>query len=92
MSEILVVELKSDLESVYKLGGDLLNLLEEKNFEHESIETRDLIGLIKFRLEDICGTLQKDIFNCDYLFTKFKTSGTNQLPGQINWREENGRQ
>lgn len=92
MSEILVVELKSDLESVYKIGGDLLNLLEEKDFKSESSEINELMGLIRFRLEDICGTLQKDIFNCDYLMTKFKTSGVKQFPGQMNWREENGRQ
>jgi hypothetical protein len=92
MSEILVVELKSDLESVYKIGGDLLNLIEEKDFDNQSSETRELIGLIKFRLEDICGTLQKDIFDCDYLMTKFKTAVPKQFSGQINWREENGRQ
>jgi hypothetical protein len=92
MSEVLVVELKSDLESVYKIGGDLLNFLEDKDFKSKNTETRELIGLIKFRLEDMCGTLQKDIFNCDYLMTKFKTSEDTHLPGQLNWREENGRQ
>lgn len=71
MAEVMVVELKSDLESVYKIGGDLLNLLVTKDFRNENRETREVIDLIKFRLEDICGTLQKDIFNCDYLLTKF---------------------
>lgn len=72
MAETIVVELKSDLESVYKIGGDLLNLIMEKDLCKESMDIKDLIDLVKFRLEDICGTLQKDIFNCNYLITKDK--------------------
>lgn len=74
MAEILTTELKSDLENIYKITGDLLNLLETKNFENENREIRELMDLIKFRLMDIDGILQKDIFNCDYLITKIKTS------------------
>jgi len=72
MSDIVTTELKSDLENIYKTTGDLLNYLELKDFEKESGDIRELIGFIKFRLEDIEGTLQKDIFNCDYLDTKTK--------------------
>ncbi len=73
MAEILSTELKSDLENIYKKTGDLLNLLETKDFEKESEEIKEMVSLIKFRLEDIEGTLQKDIYNCDYLITKIKT-------------------
>ncbi len=73
MAEILSTELKSDLENIYKITGDLLNILETKDFDKESEEIKEMLSLIKFRLEDIEGTLQKDIYNCDYLITKIKT-------------------
>jgi hypothetical protein len=73
MAEILTTELKSDLENIYKTTGDLLNLLQAKNFDNEKEEIKELFSLIEFRLEDIGGTLQKDIYNCDYLITKIKT-------------------
>jgi hypothetical protein len=71
MSEIISTELKSDLENIYKITGDISNLIESKDFNQESDEIRELMSLIKFRLEDVSGTLQKDIFNCDYLLTKY---------------------
>jgi hypothetical protein len=74
MTEILSTEFKSDLENIYKITGDLFNLLESKDFNNESEEIQELMSLIKFRLEDISGTLQKDIFNCDYLLTKYVTT------------------
>lgn len=74
MSEIISTELKSDLENIYKITGDLSNLIEARNFNQESDEIRELMSLIKFRLEDVTGTLQKDIFNCDYLLTKYITT------------------
>jgi hypothetical protein len=74
MTEILSTEFKSDLENIEKITGDLLNLLESKDFNNESEEIQELMSLIKFRLEDISGTLQKDIFNCDYLLTKYVTT------------------
>jgi hypothetical protein len=74
MTEILSTEFKSDLENIYKITGDLFNLLESKDFNDESEEIQELMSLIKFRLEDISGTLQKDIFNCDYLLTKYVTT------------------
>jgi hypothetical protein len=73
VAEILSTELKSDLENIYKITGDLLNILEAKDFDKESEEIKEMLSLIKFRLEDIEGTLQKDIYNCDYLITKIKT-------------------
>lgn len=73
MAEILSTELKSDLENIYKKTGDLLNLLETKDFDKESEDIKEMVTLIKFRLADIEGTLQKDIYNCDYLITKIKT-------------------
>lgn len=71
MSEIISTELKSDLENMYKITGDLSNLIEAKNFNQESDEVRELIDHIKYKLEDVVGTLQKDIFNCDYLISKY---------------------
>lgn len=73
MAEMLSTELKSDLENIYKITGDLLNLLETRNFETENEDVRELFSLIKFRLEDMEGTLQKDIYNCDYLITRIRT-------------------
>jgi hypothetical protein len=84
MSEIISTEIKSDLENIYKITGDISNLLEAKDFTEESDEIRELMNLIKFRLEDICGTLQKDIYNCDYLLTKYITATINHSGGNIN--------
>lgn len=78
MSKIVTAELKSDLLSIYKVTGDLINLLETQNFEDSSSEVRELIDLVKFRLMDIGGTLQKDIFNCDYLTSKYNYFMHNQ--------------
>jgi hypothetical protein len=79
MNEIISTELKSDLENIYKTVGDLLNLLQTKDFEGHMTEANELFSLVKFRLADIEGTLQKDIYNCDYLLTKIKTL---QVPGK----------
>jgi hypothetical protein len=68
MAVILEAELQSDLEALYKIAGDLLNEIELYKFEN-----CPLIELVKFRLEDISGTLQKDIFNLRYLSMKTKT-------------------
>jgi hypothetical protein len=72
MAEILSTELKEDLQDVYSKTRNLLDLLQTKNFENESSEMKELMDLIMFRLEDMEGTLQKDVYNCDYLITKFK--------------------
>jgi hypothetical protein len=73
MAEYLTYELKNDMENMYKVTGDLLNMLEEKCFENVSKEVRDTLEEIKAELMDVAGTLQKDIFNCEYLLTKFDT-------------------
>ncbi|RCX16828.1 hypothetical protein DFR58_10955 [Anaerobacterium chartisolvens] len=70
MSEILTTEIKSDLQNIYKATRELLNMLEEKSPEDEGDQIHELLSLIRLRLGDIEGTLQKDIFNCNYLITK----------------------
>ncbi len=72
MPEILTTELKSDLEYIYKKAGDLLTDMQADNNTDDG-EMRALLERVEFTLEDICGTLQKDIYNCDYLITKFRT-------------------
>lgn len=72
MIEIVSTELKSDLLAIYKTSGDLLNELEMRELSCRDGETRELIELIKFRLMDFMGTLQKDIYNFDYLISKSK--------------------
>lgn len=72
MAEVLYTELKSDLEDVYGKARNLLDLLQTRDFGNESNEMKELMNLVMFRLEDMEGTLQKDIYNCDYLITKFK--------------------
>lgn len=73
MAEVLTTELKSDLENIYKIAGDLLNAIDAGDFSKESEEVRKMLDLVKAGLMDIGGTLQKDIFNCDYLITKIRT-------------------
>ncbi len=68
MAVILEAEIQSDLEALYKITGDLLNEIELHKYEN-----CPLIDLVKFRLEDIGGTLQKDIFNLRHLSMKTKT-------------------
>ncbi|MDP4179952.1 MAG: hypothetical protein Q8942_02545 [Bacillota bacterium] len=67
MSLIIGTELKSDLEHLYKITGDILTLID---MEADQLDEIDIQGYIRLRLLDINGTLQKDIFNCDYLITK----------------------
>ena len=71
MPELLTTELKSDLERIYKITGDILNTLDSGDIRCEG---DGALEQIKFNLMDIGGTLQKDIFNCDYLITKCKAS------------------
>ncbi len=72
MAEVLSTELKNDLENVYKTVEDLLNLLDTRDFGKENGDMREFISQVRFRLEDMEGTLQKDIYECDYLITKIK--------------------
>ncbi|MDP4092028.1 MAG: hypothetical protein Q8920_01555 [Bacillota bacterium] len=57
---------------IYKKAGDLLDYLDERCVECSNIELKDIMETIKFRLMDITGTLQKDIYNCDYMISKEK--------------------
>jgi hypothetical protein len=75
MPELLTTELKSDLERIYGLTGEILNALESGDIRCEAGRSDDTLERIKFNLMDIGGTLQKDIFNCDYIITKLRTAG-----------------
>lgn len=70
MAAIIETEIRSDLEALYKITGDLLNEIERKQIEH-----CPMMEIVKFRLEDISGTLQKDIFNLRYISMKEKSGG-----------------
>lgn len=70
MPELLATELKSDLERMYKITGDILNALESGGVSCMDGESGAMLERIKFSLMDIGGTLQKDIFNCDYILAK----------------------
>lgn len=60
-------ELHSDLENIYKIAGDLLNDVELNtigDYPHDSLrDDHELLERIRFSLEDITGTLQKDLHN-----------------------------
>jgi hypothetical protein len=70
MPEVITTELKSDLERIYKITGDILNALESGDLKLEASGQEKTYEWLRFGLEDIEGTLQKDIFNCDYLITR----------------------
>lgn len=72
MIEIVGTELKSDLLTIYKNAGHLLDFLEVKDLECHDKDIKELLDVIKFRLHDITGTLQKDIFNIDCIISKTK--------------------
>ncbi len=82
MPEVLTTEFKSDLERIYKITGDLLNRIEVRSNDEEHEAGRELLELVRFKLMDIAGTLQKDIFNCDYLVTKIRTAGGDGIDRQ----------
>ncbi|MEN6313720.1 MAG: hypothetical protein ABFD25_05665 [Clostridiaceae bacterium] len=76
MAIIIETELQSDLEVLYKIAGDLLNEIERKEYENNPRTARQLIEKVKFTLEDMTGTLQKDIFNLRHAVMKMQTGGT----------------
>lgn len=76
MAIIIETELQSDLEVLYKIAGDLLNEIERKEYENNPRAARQLIEQVKFTLEDMTGTLQKDIFNLRHAVMKMQTGGT----------------
>lgn len=79
MFEILAVELKSDLERIYKISGDMLNQIEKTGKEKIDMEIGGLFYDLRSGLMDIGGTLQKDIYNCDYIMTRLRTEKQDTL-------------
>lgn len=72
MSEIIAFELKSDLEYVYKVTGDLLNELEGIYSEGNGSINNEMLERLRFGLVNTGAVLQKDIFNCDFIITKLQ--------------------
>jgi hypothetical protein len=58
---------------LYKISGDLLNTVETEFSKTNTEDSKRLLESLRFGLMDIGGTLQKDIFNCDYIVTKLRT-------------------
>lgn len=73
MPEIIATELKSDLERLCSLAGGILDAIDSGGLSCEAPGPGGGPGWIEFALMDIEGTLQKDIFHCDYLTTKIRT-------------------
>ncbi len=67
MQENITIELKNDLVRMYRLSAELLNELQANDSRTDLMK---LLDRVRFVLKDIEGTLQKDIFNCDYLVSK----------------------
>ena len=67
-------ELHSDLENIYKIAGDLLNDIEMNtvgNYPDDTLPNdHELLERVRFSLEDITGTLQKDIHNLRHVIAK----------------------
>lgn len=76
MTQIITAELKSDLERLYKVSGDLLNKVESEfgSGSDGNDNAGKMLETIRFGLMDISGTLQKDIFNCDHIETQLRTN------------------
>lgn len=75
MAIIMATELQSDLETLYKIAGELLNEIEMKEVENcpqSAQSAQQMLELVKFRLEDMAGTLQKDIFNLRHIIMKMQ--------------------
>jgi len=72
MTETLTTELKSDLESIYKLTGELIDMISMKGLFYQD-EMKWIMEDIKVRLMDIGSMLKKDILNCDYILAEMKT-------------------
>ncbi len=73
-------ELHSDLETIYKIAGDLLNDVELNtvgDYPYDALrDDHELLERIRFSLVDITGTLQKDIHNLRHVITKKELDGT----------------
>jgi len=73
MTKIMTMKLKSDLENIYKLNEELIDMISTKGLCCQKNEMKEIMENIKYRLMDIGSILQKDILNCDYLLANMKT-------------------
>lgn len=64
----ITIEVKSDLEYIYKLTGDLLNDIEAAETDHQGMSGK-LIDRVKQCLADASTVIQKDIYNCDFIIS-----------------------
>ncbi|KNY26661.1 hypothetical protein [Pseudobacteroides cellulosolvens] len=69
MSIIVGTELKSDLEAMYKMTGDILTRMD---LENARLVDAEVMREIRLKILDMEAILQKDIFTCDYLISKGK--------------------
>lgn len=76
MTEIFSTALKGDMEKMYKILGDLCNLMENQNFSAERKEIQELFQFIHNQCKDVTGILQEDIFQWDYLITRYVSEKT----------------
>lgn len=65
----IAIEVKRDLEYVYKLTGDLLNEIEMAEAGENRSMNNDLLGRVKQCLADTSTVMQKDIYNCDFIIS-----------------------
>lgn len=73
MSIILSTEIKSDLEDMYKITGEILTQIDLD--DTELVDT-EIFKQIRLKISDMEAILQKDIFTCDYLISKEKITGS----------------
>jgi len=69
MSIIVGTELKSDLETMYKMAGEILM---QMDLEDARLVDTEVLRQIRHKVLDMEAILQKDIFTCDYLMSKEK--------------------
>lgn len=69
MSIIVGTELKSDLEAMYKMTGEILTRMD---LDDMRLVDAEVMRQIRLKVLDMEAILQKDIFTCDYLISKGK--------------------
>ncbi|HOV25046.1 MAG TPA: hypothetical protein PK566_01615 [Pseudobacteroides sp.] len=69
MSIILSTELKSDLEAMYKITGEILTQMDLEDGKSVDAEA---LRQIRHKVSDMEAIIQKDIFTCNYLTSKEK--------------------
>ncbi|HEY9061194.1 MAG TPA: hypothetical protein VIO64_11940 [Pseudobacteroides sp.] len=73
MSIIVSTELKSDLEDMYRMTGEILTQID---LDDAGLVDTEIIKQIRLKVSDMEAILQKDIFTCDYLISKEKITGS----------------